>query len=154
MVRWHALVVAKASGADTDLLNWIIKTTHLQKTVCGTPTHSHLCIITTCVLFSLCALRYCSMCTMSQLVAQQVCGESRYTQWRPFGSLDLWEVCGERHRCSTCTAFGAQLQISSVGDCQEQPDRQQTDRIDGIVQMQGHKAAKEAEALVNIVGGS
>ena len=59
------------------------------------------------------ALRYCSMCTMSQMVAQQVCGEGCYTQSRPFGRLDLREVCGERHRCSTCTAFGAQLQISS-----------------------------------------
>ena len=61
MVRWHALVVAKASGADTDSMNWIGTTTHLQKTVCGTPRHSHLCILSACGVVS-------HVCSCSQVL--------------------------------------------------------------------------------------
>ena len=39
MVCCRALVVAKASGADTDSTNRTGTTTHLQKMVCGTPSY-------------------------------------------------------------------------------------------------------------------
>ena len=48
MVRCRVLVVAKASGADTDSTNRTGTTTHLQKMVCGTLCYPHLCILTVC----------------------------------------------------------------------------------------------------------
>jgi hypothetical protein len=148
MVRWHALVVAKASGADTDSMNWIRTTTHLQKTASMAPLDTPIFVFSVrVVLFLMCAraLRYCSMCTMSQMVAQQVCGEGCYTQSRPFGRLDLREVCGERHRCSTCTAFGAQLQISSCRCLSGANAQNRWNSADAR-----HKAAKEAETLKTV----
>ena len=46
MVRCCVLVVAKASGADTDSTKRTGMTTHLQKMVCGTLSYPQLCILT------------------------------------------------------------------------------------------------------------
>ena len=99
MVRWRVLVVAKASGADTDSTIRTGMTTHLQEMVCGTSTAR--LVITTFVfslhmvvlLLPVGAVRYCSVCSMSQVVAQHLFGEASYTKRRPIGRLDLRGVC-------------------------------------------------------------
>ena len=84
-----------------------------------------LCVVV--LLPSVGAVRYCSVCSMSRLVAQHLSGKGSYTQRRPIGRLDLREVCssndggaattsrggGQRLSHSIRTTFGSQLQISA-----------------------------------------
>ena len=103
LARWPAMVAALASGANTDSTSWTGTKTHLQKMVCVTPTHRRLCthyvclfVPTSCLLLAkqcVPALRYCAVCGMSQLVAQQLCTKSSCTHRRPIVRLGLWDLC-------------------------------------------------------------
>ena len=68
MVSCRVLVVAKASGADTDSTNRTGTTTHLQKMVCGMLSYLYLCILT--------VIMFCSYCRLVQSGIVQ-CGQCR-----------------------------------------------------------------------------
>ena len=144
MVSCRALVVAKASGADTDSTNRTGTTTHLQKMVCGMPGCLYLCILT--------VIMFCSYCRLVLSGIVQ-CGQCR--KWshntcvgRPAiqneGQLADW-TC---EKCDMPLVLRLERQLAlncrprRGRGCVEEPRREQEDESDGILQMQGARQSK------------
>ena len=142
MVRCRVLAVAKASGADTDSTNRTGTTTHLQKMVCGMLSYLYLCILT--------VIMFCSYCRLVLSGIVQ-CGQCR--KWshntcvgRPAiqneGQLADW-TC---EKCDTDMARELHLTLNCRSrrgrGCVKEPNRQQEDESDGILQMQGARQPK------------